>query len=259
MVEGALDRLAADSFYVPAAGLSRPRRKEDFVTIRREELNRYSQTFGRQHLLVTEAPSARKSGYLHVTDNAYGECVEGGFDAFEAGKSVKRLDVKSRQIGDKFDPLPALLQRLQATFPGAVAEWIEDTSGRIWLYDATLPNDTFTAGPTATPSQLSGQQLVIDAAAIEAIQKRTKYPISVYAEDDELQQALAIDIDDIFDGISRSEDFYVSAPFPSTALSVFTLFPGFTGFRLQGGSTLCHLALIARSKGLGFEIGSYTR
>lgn len=251
-VDAALDRLAADCLYVPAPGLSRPRRKEDFLTIKRDVFSSYCQAFSRRHMLVTDSPTAARSGYLHVTDEAYGEWVAGGFDAFESGMPVECLDMS---LGQDLGPLRELLARLQAAFPGAIAEWIEDTSGRIWLYDATLSNSALAAQPTLVGSRLRGRQLTIDAASIMAIRARIKYPISVYAEDEELQQALAFDIDNILNGVSRTEDFYISAPFPSTALSVFTLFPGLTGFRLAAGSTLCHLALIARSKGLGFEIG----
>lgn len=243
---------------VPASDVLRPRRKEDFRKVRADSIQEVLDAVGGgQHLLITESPLPAFSGHLARHGDAWLlEWVSGGFERLNSDVEVHRVFG-----GEQLWPshlsrrsLAVLIERIERRFPGAVVEWLQDDAGVVWIYDATLSTGSSIQKPPEASPLDSGTCVGVGEEQIQALRKPIKLPMSVYAEHDEVKEALQLDLAGVVPGVPASGDFFISASYPAMELAPFVFYPGMRGFVFRRGSILCHLALIARERGLFFRI-----
>ena len=253
--------LRTESVLCPDKDIVRPRRKEDFGVFLLSELPTKIANLEQEYYLVTEHPSATFAGYATVEcDQLLIEWTMGSIERLLRGEEgVRKLSLSTNYVsvpGDEpdFSTLARVTKELDKACPGAVLEWIEDPLHRLWVYDATLPDNKTKGWPRSSLQQLpiKGRALHITPTQVRTIGDLIKRPLSVYAENEELAELHALDLEHIIPELKEVADspFYVVADYPTIELTAFLVYVHFSGFHLRAGSRLCHLALIARERGL---------
>ena len=251
-----INEIATATLLVPRVGIVRPRRKEDFYSIPAVSLEQALSSVRGQHLLVTEDPVAAYSGHItYRGDDLLLEWVDGPLSLLNEDVGVCRCAAGVEwpthlNVG----ALKTLVDRITQRFPGAVVEWIQDEWGVVWLYDGTLLSD-ITAERHSQPKPSGvGRRIVVERAQLNTLRSLTVYPMSVYAEDEEIAAAMRVDLTRVLPQLADHSPFIVEATHPALELATLVLHPGLRGFEVQRGSVLCHLALIARERGLHFAV-----
>lgn len=259
--EGAIRSLLRTPYAYAAIGKTRPRRKEDFAVLRTEKLGEALSGVGRSHHLVTEVPLSRYAGYLGMLgENPWVEWIEGSIeDLFANPGKVMRRELNRLEPNAGLNK--ASLMQLSAGFfgvhPDAVIEWMQDRDGALWIYDATLNNHKNASPHFSEPRNDGAVPLPIIRVGdreIDLVKQLTTYPLSVYAEDEEIRHALGIDLRSAIPTLSDADGYCLSASYPATELAVLLLDGRCRRIEADAGSILCHLALIARARGVQFIV-----